>query len=94
MRFEWDESKNRANMRKHGVDFRDAAYAFADPYALNIPDDEHSEAEERWVLLGMDASQRLLLVVHTDRSQNTIRLISARAATRQERAAYQARLQR
>lgn len=48
MRFEWDEHKNRANIRKHGIDFRDAAYAFADPRALNIPGDEHSEEEERW----------------------------------------------
>ncbi len=94
MRFEWDETKNRANIRKHGVDFRDAVYAFADPHALNIPDDEHSEGEERWVLLGLGADHRLLLVVHTDRSHGAIRLISARAATRNERTAYQARLRR
>lgn len=94
MRFEWDEDKNRGNIRKHGVDFRDAVYAFADPHALNIPDDEHSEGEERWVLLGMSAGHRLLLVVHTDRSHNRIRVISARPATRQERAAYQTRLKR
>lgn len=92
MRFEWDEHKNRANIRKHGIDFRDAVYAFVDPHALNIPDDEHSEEEERWLLLGMDADHRLLLVVHTDRSHGAIRISSARGATRRERGAYQERL--
>lgn len=94
MRFEWDENKNRANIRRHGVDFRDAVYAFADPHALNLPDDEHSEGEERWVLLGMIPDGRLLLVVHSDRSHGAIRVISARRATRNERTAYQARLTR
>lgn len=94
MRFEWDKNKNRENMRKHGIDFRDAVYAFADPHALNIPDHDHSEDEERWVLLGMSADDRLLLVVHTDRNHGAIRVISARAASRNERAAYQARLKR
>lgn len=94
MRFEWDEKKNRANIHKHGVDFRDAVYAFSDPYALSIPDDEHSEGEERWVLLGTIPDNRLLLVVHTDRSLGAIRIISARTATRNERSAYQARLKR
>lgn len=94
MRFEWDEKKNIGNIRKHRIDFRDAVYAFADPHALNIPDDYHSEDEERWVLLGMTTKHKLLVVVHTDRSHNTIRVISARPATRQEQAVYQARLKR
>ncbi len=52
MKFEWDENKNQINIRKHGVDFCPAVYVFADPYALSIPDDEHSENEKRWLLLG------------------------------------------
>ena len=48
MNFEWDENKNQANIKKHGVDFRDACYVFADQFALNMPDDEHSDDEERW----------------------------------------------
>lgn len=52
MRFEWDERKNQKNIAKHGIDFRQAIYVFSDPFALSIPDDEHSEDEERWVLLG------------------------------------------
>jgi uncharacterized DUF497 family protein len=47
MRFEWDESKNQLNSRKHGINFRDAAYVFSDPCALSIPDNKHSETEER-----------------------------------------------
>lgn len=94
MHFEWDEDKNRKNVRKHGISFRDAVFAFADPYALNIPDDEHCNGEDRWVLLGMIADGRLLLVVHTDPRDGVIRLISARSATRNERAAYAARLKR
>lgn len=66
----------------------------SDPHALNIPDDDHSEGEERWVLLGVTQDGRLLLIVHTDLSPGAIRVISARTATRNERAAYQARLKR
>jgi uncharacterized protein len=53
MKFEWDENKNQINIRKHGIDFHDDAYVFSDPFALNLPDDEHSEMEERWLLLGI-----------------------------------------
>jgi uncharacterized DUF497 family protein len=88
MRFEWDETKNQANIRKHGVNFRDAAYVFSDPYALNIPDDEHSEDEERWIILGRDLNQKILLVVHTPRGADSIRLISARNATPAEKSTY------
>jgi uncharacterized protein len=88
MRFEWDETKNQANIRKHGIDFRDAAYVFSDPYALNIPDDEHSDDEERWVLLGKNRNEKILLLVHTFRQGDAIRLISARKATSTEQATY------
>jgi len=88
MRFEWDETKNQANIRKHGVDFHDAVYVFADPFALSLPDDEHSEAEERWLLLGVNLREQTLLVVHTFRHADVIRIISARKATSKEKSTY------
>lgn len=88
MKFEWDENKNQANIRKHGVDFREAAYVFSDPYALSIADDEHSDDEERWILLGRNRNEKILLVVHTFRQGDAIRLISARKATPTEQATY------
>lgn len=63
-------------------------YVFSDPYALSIPDEEHSADEERWVLLGKNLGERVLLVVHTYRRDDVIRLISARKATASEQAAY------
>lgn len=92
MRFEWDENKNQLNLRKHGVDFRDAAYVFSDPFALSIPDDEHSETEERWLLLGKNLNERVLLVVHTFLYNDGVRIISARKATTTETATYVKRL--
>ena len=91
---EWDERKNRANVRKHGVDFRDVVYGFSDPDGLSIPDAWDSEDEERWELLGRGADANLLVVVHTDRRHGAIQLISARLATRKERAVYEQRLRR
>jgi hypothetical protein len=88
MKFEWDESKNQSNIRKHGVDFRQAVYVFADPFALSTPDDEHSDNEERWLLLGKDLNVQILLVVHTVRYDEVIRIISARKATQNEKATY------
>jgi len=92
MKFEWDENKNQLNIRKHGVDFADAAYVFSDPFALSIPDDEHSASEERWLLLGKNLNERVLLVVHTYRYDDVIRIISARKATATETATYVKRL--
>ncbi len=92
MKFTWDENKNQLNIRKHSIDFSDAAYVFADPFALSIPDDEHSEAEERWLLLGKSLNQQTLLVVHTFRYDDVIRIISARKATATEAATYMKRL--
>ena len=90
MRFEWDEAKNQANIRKHGVDFRDAAYVFSYPFALNISDDEHSDDEERWVIMGVSHRQRLLVVVHTeDDDRQIVRIISARPADPDERRQYE-----
>ncbi len=92
MRIEWDENKNKVNIQKHGVDFRDAAYVFSDPFQLNIADEDHSDHEERWIVLGKNLNDTLLLVVHTDRSHNVIRIISARKATKNEQKRYIQRL--
>ncbi|KJV07006.1 BrnT family toxin [Methylocucumis oryzae] len=94
MKFEWDESKNQTNIRKHGVDFRDAVYVFADPFALNLLDDDHSADEERWLLLGVNLREQTLLVVHTYRTDEIIRIISARKATHNEKATYLKRVKK
>ncbi|MFQ5504826.1 MAG: BrnT family toxin [Planctomycetota bacterium] len=87
--FEWDERKNRANRRKHGVAFEEARTVFSDEWALLMPDAEHSEREDRFVILGMAATLRTLVVCHCDRaSEEIIRIISARKATRSERRQY------
>ncbi|MDP9178435.1 MAG: BrnT family toxin [Gemmatimonadota bacterium] len=93
LRIEWDAAKARANLRKHGISFDEAETAFSDDYALLLSDPDHSTVdEERLVLIGMSAALRVLVVVHCERDNgNTIRLISARRATRSERAQYDAR---
>jgi hypothetical protein len=88
MRFEWDEAKNQANIRKHGIDFRDAVYVFSDHSALSIPDNDHSDDEERWILLGRNRNDKILLVIHTFRQADSIQLISARKATLVEQTTY------
>ena len=94
MKFEWDKTKESINIQKHGVGFEEASYVFSDIYALSRYDDEHSEDEDRWVLLGKSLSETLLLVVHTFRDKNGVeftRIISARKATKKEKQAYQRR---
>jgi uncharacterized protein len=90
LRFEWDEKKDAANRRKHGVSFTEAKTAFLDDNARVIPDPEHSEDEERFVLLGLSISLRVLVVCHCYRqSGEVIRIISARKADRDEIEQYQ-----
>lgn len=87
--FEWDESKNRANRKKHRVSFEEARGAFLDENARVMPDPEHSEDEERFVLLGLSASVRILVVCHCYREdESVIRIISARKADREEQRQY------
>jgi uncharacterized DUF497 family protein len=86
--FQWEEKKAAANLTKHGVSFEEAASAFGDPLSLTIPDPEHSEDEQRWVLLGMTEHHRLVVVAHTELA-DTVRLISARLATPAERRDYE-----
>ena len=94
MKFEWDSKKEFINIKKHGVTFEQASYVFTDPFALNNYDDEHSEDEDRWVLLGKSLNETILLVIHTFRDNNGIehvRIISARRATDKEQQMYKKR---
>lgn len=92
--FEWDAAKAAGNRRKHGVSFDLAATVFRDPLMISIPDEEHSETEERWITMGQAENSKLLLVVHTylEISANAanVRIISARPATKQEQRQYEA----
>jgi uncharacterized DUF497 family protein len=88
LEFEWDANKAATNIADHGVSFDEAVTAFEDPLSLTIEDPDHSEHEERLILLGRSRNNRLLVVVHTER-ENRIRLISARSATPRERRDYQ-----
>lgn len=90
-KFDWDPAKGRDNLRKHGISFDEAETVFSDDQALLLDDPDHSMREERFVLLGLSAPLRLLLVVHSYRQGGeTIRLMSARKATPTERAQYAA----
>lgn len=88
MIFEWDAEKAEANLKKHGLSFPEAVLAFRDPLSVTIPDPDHSDEENRWILLGETGFGRLVVVVHAERG-NTIRIISARPATRRERLDYE-----
>jgi uncharacterized DUF497 family protein len=86
--FEWDDEKAVSNLKKHDVSFEEGATIFNDPLIATIFDPDHSEAEERYISVGISVQGRLLVVVHTDRSAR-IRLISCRKATNVERKAYE-----
>ena len=87
--FTWDDRKARENLRKHGVSFEEATTAFADERARLKHDPDHSQDEDRFILLGFSAKLRVLVVVHVYRQAETeIRLISARKAIRNERKQY------
>ena len=94
MKFEWDVKKDLINKRKHGISFEQASYVFADPYALSQFDLDHSEDEDRWILLGKSLKQALLVVVHkyiNDANIEMVRIISARKATSNEQKTYNKR---
>lgn len=87
--FNWDASKASLNKKKHGISFEEAKSAFFDENALVIHDPEHSDDEERFILLGLSAMTRLLVVCHCYQKQNSvIRIISARKATKKESSKY------
>ena len=91
--FEWDPSKAASNLRKHKVSFELATTVFQYPFTLSIRDEEHSEFEERWITMGHAQDGQLLVVSHTDAKtagdKMSVRLISARLATRNERRQYE-----
>ena len=92
MNFEWDENKARINQEKHGVSFEEAKTVFDDADALQIFDPDHSESEDRFIMLGMSSVLRILVVCHCYRADDeTIRIISARKATRNECSTYERR---
>ena len=86
--FTWDPDKAASNLAKHRVSFEEAATTFADPLSITIPDPDHSNREERFVLIGESHRGRLLVVSHTE-SEDNIRIISARLATKPERQDYE-----
>ena len=87
--FEWDEAKSKVNTQKHGVSFEEAKSVFYDEYALLIADPDHSDNEDRFVLLGLSAKLRLLLVCHCfEVDDGLIRIISCRKANQKEASWY------
>lgn len=93
IRFEWDPLKERANARKHGVSFAEARSVFFDENGLVVHDPDHSADEDRFIILGLSSAARTLVVCHCLRDAgDVIRIISARKATRSERAQYTARM--
>jgi uncharacterized DUF497 family protein len=89
IQFEWDESKSRKNKRKHGVSFDEAQTVFLDENAIRYHDPDHSEDEDRFIMLGLSFKLRVLVVCHCYRlDDKVIRIVSARKANRKEAAAY------
>ncbi|MDZ8054467.1 MAG: BrnT family toxin [Aulosira sp. ZfuVER01] len=88
MQFEWSENKAASKLSKHGVSFEEAKTVFDDPFYVDFYDPDHSEDEERYLIVGESNRGRLLIVSYTERG-NSIRLISAREVTRTERQVYE-----
>ncbi|EAZ89748.1 BrnT family toxin [Crocosphaera chwakensis] len=89
LRFEWDNEKNKLKQKKHGISFDEAKSVFYDDQAIQFWDDNHSNLEERFLLLGRSSKMRILLIVHCYREQESvIRIISARKATKNESKQY------
>jgi uncharacterized protein len=84
VKFEWDPRKAAANLRKHGVSFDEAMTVFADWESVTIPDPNHSEGEERFLIVGSSSRGQILVVSHAERGEN-VRMISARRADARER---------
>lgn len=87
--FEWDDKKNSTNKREHGISFEEAQTVFVDEKALFIHDPDHSDEEDRFILMGLSAKLRVLVVCHCYRKRDeVIRIISARKATSLEQEQY------
>jgi hypothetical protein len=91
--FEWDVTKAKKNLRKHGVDFSEAATVFKDRLSITIYDPGHSVEEDRYITVGTSVAGRFLMVAHADRGNRT-RIVSARELTRKERKAYESEIQK
>ena len=93
--FEWDPTKAKSNLRKHKVSFERASEIFLDPFTLSVFDDTHSSDEDRWITVGKDRNNITIVVIHTfrelDEETSTIRIISARRATKREDKQYNLR---
>lgn len=88
MTFEWDSPKEKVNIQKHGINFTEASTCFADPLKIEVYDDTHSISEDRFILFGISSKGRLLAVCYVERSDDRIRIISARVVTKQEQFSY------
>ena len=88
LQFEWDDDKAASNLEQHGISFEEAATVFRDPFALIFDDEAHSVEERREIIIGHSTRNRLLLVCFAERG-DTLRLFSARPATRKERQDYE-----
>ena len=87
--FEWDDAKNKVNLQKHGVSFKEAQTVFFDDNAVEFDDPDHSFDEERFLILGFSQTLKILVVCHCYRDdESTIRIISARKATKKEQKTY------
>lgn len=93
--FEWNPVKEKQNIKKHGINFRRASKIFLDPFAITIFDEEHSQNEDRWITIGVEENEVLLVVIHTFRNEKlksaVIRIISARKADKDEAKQYKER---
>ena len=87
--FEWDLNKNASNQKKHGISFEEAKTVFSDSFARLIADPDHSQEEDRFILLGTSIESNLLIVCHCIRDEESVRIISARKADKKERKAYE-----
>jgi len=88
MDFEWNPQKAKINLRKHGVSFEEASTVFRDPLSVTFPDGEHSLGENRYLIIGVSAVNKVLVIAHTYRNHQ-IRIISAREATKAEKHFYE-----
>jgi len=88
-RFDWDRNKNLANINKHGISFKEAASVFQDKQSIEIDDEEHSQEEDRFIIIGKSRRLRIMVVCHCYRENDTIiRIISAREANNEEARLY------
>lgn len=92
MIFDWDDIKAETNKKKHGVSFAEAATVFSDPNAIELHDEDHSDKEDRWILVGLSVKTRVLIVVFAEKEDEVIRIVSARKAVKEETDQYFARV--